>query len=402
MDLFPDQQHALDLAARSRLFILTGAAGTGKSTAVRAILDALSVPTERYFLAAPSGKAAKRLSEVSGRPAVTIHRLLKPIREGKHFVFTRGPDNRIPADLIVLDEVSMVDVSLMARFLEAVAPGTRLIFVGDPYQLPSVGPGNVLRDFLASGVIPAAELTIIKRQDEGLLIRNCHRIKSGEDIHVDNAKTGDFYFLEQDTEEAIQAKIVELTTKSLPASRGFDPMHDIQVISPFRERTTLSCKAINEKLQQALNTNPALDNCRFRLGDKVIQQKNDYENDIVNGDIGYVERIEQALRRIEVRFENPDRLVKLDLFQNHLELAYCLTIHKSQGSEWPAVIIPIHSTFGSLMLHRNLLYTAVSRAKKLCVIVGQREEIPKIVARAGQENRYTGLAGLLSRRDETP
>lgn len=396
MNLFPDQTKALDEVRKASVFVLTGGAGTGKSTTVRAVLDELIKPGQRYALAAPSGKAAKRLSEVTGRSATTIHRLLEPRRTDQGFVFTRGVGNPIEADLVVLDELSMVDVSLMARFLEAVEPGTRLILVGDPYQLPSVGPGNVLRDILLSQAIPSVELTIIKRQDEGLIIRNCHHIKNGEDIHVESERAQDFVFIPLAHEEDIQAKIVDLVSRTIPLNHKLDSLQDIQVISPFRERTLLSCKALNEKLQQALNPHPSLEGCRFRVGDKVIQQRNDYEQDIVNGDVGFVRAISKEERKITVRFENPERIVDLGLFENDLELAYCMTIHKSQGSEWPAVLVPIHSSFGPLMLHRNLLYTAVSRAKSLCILIGHRDEVRKIVRRPGQEKRFTGLAQLLN------
>lgn len=398
MNLFPDQAQALELARRSHVFILTGGAGTGKSTTVKAILDLLAKPGCRFSLAAPSGKAAKRLAEVTGRGASTIHRLLEPQKTPEGFVFTRDARRPIEADLIILDELSMVDVSLMARFLEAVNHDTRLVLVGDPYQLPSVGPGNVLRDLLESKIIPAAELTIIKRQDEGLIIKNCHRIKGGEDILVDNTSP-DFRFIALQDEEEIQSKIMDLAATVIPGSRKLDLLRDIQVISPLREKTLLSCKHLNEKLQRALNPAAPMESCRFKLGDKVIQMKNDYERGIVNGDVGYTRAIDKQERKIQVLFENPDRLVDLPLFENDLDLAYCMTIHKSQGSEWPVVIIPIHRAFGSLMLTRNLLYTAVSRAKQLCVLVGHREEVRKIVRRPGQERRFTGLSRLLNGKE---
>lgn len=392
--LFPDQQKALELAQTERVFILTGAAGTGKTWTVKSIIDDLSKEGP-VALAAPSGKAAKRLSELTGRSASTIHRLLEPQKIGDSFIFRKGLADPLEFHLIVLDETSMVDVSLLARFLEAVASGSRVIFVGDPFQLPSVGPGNVLKDLLESRTVPSVQLDIIKRQSEGLIIRNCHQIKDGKDIVVDNGSAKDFFFVPLASELDIQAKIVDLVARTLPTDHKLDSLQDVQVISPFRERTQLSCKALNHKLQQALNPQPPIEGCRFRVGDKVIQQRNDYDHDIVNGDIGYVLAIHKEDRKIAVRFENPERKVTLELFDNDLELAYAMTIHKSQGSEWPAVIIPIHSSFGSLMLHRNLLYTAVSRAKRLCILVGHRDEIPKIVRRGGQEKRFTALAQLL-------
>lgn len=395
MNLFPDQERALQMVAKEPASLLTGSAGTGKSTVVKSILEKLRKPGFRYALAAPSGKAARRLSEVTGQSASTIHRLLEPQKIGDRFVFTKGPNDPLEIDLLVIDEVSMVDIGLMASLLQAVARWTKLLLVGDPYQLSSVGPGNVLHDILASGAFPVTELDVIKRQNPGLLLKNCHRIKDGLDILVDNDPSCDFFFFSRQEEADIQKKVIDLVANSLPASKGYDRLRDIQVISPFRERTGLSCKVLNEKLQNVLNPNAAIEGCRFRPGDKIIQTKNNYELPALNGDMGFIKDIDKPGKKITVQFENPDRVITVPLHENDLELAYALTIHKSQGSEWPAVVIPMHRSFRSPLVTRNLLYTAVSRARDLCIMVGHREEIPSIVRKSEIGRRMTHLRQLL-------
>jgi exodeoxyribonuclease V alpha subunit len=391
--LADDQKEALSKAVSSGVFILTGAPGTGKTYTIKRIIS--SFPEARVALAAPTGKAAKRVYEQSGRLALTIHKLLEPQKVGGNFVFTRDAENPLEADLIVLDEVSMVDTPLMARFLEAVAPGTRLILVGDTYQLPSVGPGNILKDLIASGAIPSTELTIIKRQDEGLIIRNCHRIKNGEDIELGNSTARDFFVLKRDGEEEIRETILELVSRRFPESYHADPLKEVQVITPLREKTALSCKALNEEFQRRINPKPKLDGVRFKVGDKVIQTKNQYDLDIINGDIGYVRDIDGRDRTITVAFENPERVVQVPLHQNDLELAYAITCHKFQGSEARIIVVPIHRCLGPLIMQRQWLYTAVSRAREVCVLVGQREEIPKIIQRNAPQRRHTRLKEML-------
>ena len=289
----------------------------------------------------------------------------------------------------------MVDTPLMARFLEAVAPSTRLILVGDTYQLPSVGPGNILKDLIASRAVPATELTIIKRQDEGLIIRNCHRIKNGQDIELGHSTARDFFFLKRDDPEEIREAILDLVSRRFPESYKADPLREVQVITPLREKTALSSKALSEEFQRRINPKPKLDGVRFKVGDKVIQTKNQYDLDIINGDIGYVLDLNEKDRTLTVAFENPARVVELPLNQNDLELAYAITCHKFQGSEARIIVVPVHRSFGPLIFQRNWTYTAVSRAKEVCVLVGQREEFTKAIKRNHQQRRFTRLQELL-------
>ncbi len=391
--LAADQREALSKAVTSGVFILTGAPGTGKTYTIKRIIS--SFPEARVALAAPTGKAAKRIYEQSGRLAKTIHKLLEPQQVNGNFVFTRSAENPIEADLIILDEVSMVDTPLMARFLHAVAPNTRLVLVGDTYQLPSVGPGNILKDLIGSGAIPSTELTIIKRQDEGLIIRNCHRVKNGEDIELGNSTARDFFFLKREEHEEIRETILELVSRRFPESYHADPLREVQVITPLREKTGLSCKALNEEFQRRINPTPEIEGVRFKVGDKVIQTKNQYDLEIINGDIGYVRGLDKKARTITVAFENPERLVDLPLYENDLELAYAITCHKFQGSEARIIVIPIHRSFGPLIMQRNWIYTAVSRAREVCVLVGQRGEVPLIIHRNHQQRRFTRLQEML-------
>jgi len=390
--LAPDQQAALCGALECGVFILTGGPGTGKSYTIRRILD--SFPGTRVALCAPTGKAAKRMAELSGREAQTIHRLLEPIYQpGSGFVFQRGADNPIDVDVLVVDEVSMVDVGLMARLLEALPDRVRLILVGDADQLPAVGAGNVLGDLIASGQIPCSQLTEIKRQDAGLIVHNCHRIRRGEDLLVDNATSRDFFFSERASETQIRDEVIELVSKRLPERFGADPLRDIQVLVPRRRRTALSCDALNRDLQQHLNGSARRDGARFAVGDKVIQTRNTYELEIFNGDLGTVQSI--VGRTMLVRFESPERVVDLDLHRNDLELGYAVTVHKFQGSEARIVVIPIHSSAGPLLLQRAWLYTAVSRAREVCVLVGSRREARFAVRRDRGQRRFTLLESLL-------
>lgn len=390
--LAEDQVSALKKAVASGVFILTGAPGTGKTHLIKRLIN--SFPKRRIMLAAPTGKSAKRMFEQSGFRATTIHKLLDPQKVDDEFVFLRNHERPIEADVVIIDEMSMMDNWLMARFLEAIAPGTRLVMVGDTYQLPSVGPGNILKDLIASGAVPCEELTIIKRQDEGLIITNCHRIKAGMDaIERDDSK--DYFFCHKNDERSISETIMDLVVRRLPQAYKLDPLRDIQVITPLREKTALGCKALNLEFQKRLNKNPKLDKIKFKVGDKVIQTKNEYDQGIINGDIGYVLSIDLQRKEIVVEFESPKRVVELQLYGNDLMLAYAITCHKFQGSEAPIVVIPIHKCFGSLIFQRTWIYTAISRAKKVCVLVGQRRELSKAIKRNAVKKRITRLAEIL-------
>jgi ATP-dependent exoDNAse (exonuclease V) alpha subunit len=296
---------------------------------------------------------------------------------------------------IIVSNCSMIGTSLMASFFEAVPNNTKLIMIGDTHQLPSVNAGNVLRDMIASSVIPTIELTTIKRQDAGLIIKNCHKIKNGKNIDVDNSNSKDFFFLKRNEINCIQKDIIELISKRLPKAYDIDPLKEIQIISPLREKTILSCKALNKLCQEKLNPSPSIDKISFKKGDKVIQTKNNYDLDIVNGDIGFIQSINVKEQTIYVSFENLDNIIQIPLYDNNLQLAYSLTCHKVQGSEFRIVIIPIHKSFGPLIMQRNLVYTAISRAKEICIIVGQFNEISKIINRNQQQKRFTNLENFL-------
>jgi hypothetical protein len=388
--------------SQDSLYVTNHCILTHNTYSIKKIID--SFPSAHIALAAPTGKAAKRMSEQCNREATTIHRLLgaRPNDEDGEFEFEYGSNNPIPADLIVLDECSMLDTKLVASFLRAVAPSTRLILVGDFNQLPSVGAGNVLRNLIDSGTIPMVELTIIKRQDPGLIILNCHAIRNGKDITVDN-ESKDFFFLEREEAESVQNTIIDLVVNRLPKAYGVHPYRDIQVITALREKTILSCKVINEILQEKLNKNPILSFTKFRLDDKVIQLRNTVAYDIknhvpttlANGDIGYVKEIQYDVKKLVVEFEFPVRLVEISAKDNELDLAYALTVHKYQGSEAPIIVSPIHRSSGPLILQRNWLYTCISRAKSRCVLVGQRSEIPQIISRKNQQVRYSRLSEFL-------
>jgi exodeoxyribonuclease V alpha subunit len=397
-----DQVAAAKGAAESPVAIITGAPGVGKTFVIVRLVMMYQKAKLRVSLCAPTGKAARRMMDqledggLPGTRASTIHSLLGPHEQDGRFVFEHGESFPLSTDVVIVDETSMVDVSLMADLLRAVAPGTRLVLVGDTNQLPSVGPGRVLGDLIDSGVVPSFELTKIKRQDPGKIVTNCHAIKAGRDCAFENAAGDDMHFLERGDPAEARQTICDLVERRLPA-QGFDPMRDIQVMSPLREKTDLSCKAFNEILQKSLNSSPPEPKCRFKPGDKVIQTRNAVidEQPVVNGDIGFVRQITK--KHIEVAFESPERVVRITRRHNDLQLAYALTVHKLQGSEARAVVIPVHRCFGSRMMQRNLVYTAISRAKELCILVGQRSALSAAIRRNRHERRISRLVELLAR-----
>ncbi len=396
IQLAPSQRAAVDAAARHKVVVITGGPGVGKTTIVRAILNVLARSRLRVKLAAPTGRAAKRLSESTGLEATTLHRLLAfDPRQGR---FQLDSDTPLEADVVIVDEASMIDVPLGAALIAALPTAARLIVVGDSDQLPSVGPGALLRDLIDSGAIPTVRLNEIFRQaGASRIVLNAHRILTGEipesvDADLPNA---DFFVVPRRTPEEAAELVRELVVTRIPRRFGFDPKRDIQVLTPMH-RGPVGTTALNELLQAALNpSGPALESRgqKLRLGDKVMQTRNDYEREAFNGDIGAVSAVDIEARKLTVRFEQ--REVEYDdPGLASLTLAYATSIHKSQGSEYPAVVIPL-LTSHFVMLSRNLLYTAVTRAKKLCVLAADPRAIRMALAETRREERMTRLAERL-------
>jgi exodeoxyribonuclease V alpha subunit len=368
-ELAEEQRLAVERAARCPLLVVTGGPGVGKTTIVRAILSVFDRARLSTRLAAPTGRAAKRMSEATGREAATLHRLLE--FEPKTSTFKRNAEKPLEVDAVVVDESSMVDVRMADALTQAVADGTRLVLVGDVDQLPSVGPGSFLRDAIASGVVPCVRLVKIFRQAEkSLIVQNAHRINAGEAPHIPEAGAdADFFVIEKREPEEARRLIIELVTNRIPRKFGLDPVRDVQVLSPMN-RGPAGTVILNEELQAALNPNGksiVRGRTTFRVGDKVMQLKNDYDRIVWNGDVGVVASVDVEEEQVIVRFD--DREVLYDGGDlDELALAYACTIHKSQGSEYPAVVIPM-LTSHFVMLGKNLLYTAVTRGKRLVVLV---------------------------------
>ncbi len=404
------QREAVMEALSNGVTVITGGPGTGKTTIINCIIKLMEQQGMTVVLAAPTGRAAKRMTEATGREAKTIHRLLEYSYGNEGPYFQRDEDNPILADAVIIDEMSMVDILLMNHLLKAIVPGTRLILVGDVDQLPSVGPGNVLKDIIASGVIKVVRLTEIFRQaQESMIVLNAHRINQGLMPQL-NVKDGDFFFLRRETPHQILNTVLELICRRLPAFAYYNPLKDIQVLVPMR-KGDIGVNNLNVELQRVLNP-PSPDkqeklfrNTLFREGDKVMQIKNNYRTSwkrkvhgmvveegegVFNGDIGYIAAIDHEEQTMTVIFDD-DKEVVYDFSQlDELELAYAISIHKSQGSEFPVVIIPL--AWGPPMLMtRNLLYTAVTRAREMVVIVGRERAIEAMVRNDYVEKRYSGL-----------
>lgn len=398
----PNQRRAVSEAVRQGLLVITGGPGTGKTTIINCILSLLG---RNVLLAAPTGRATKRMSEATGHEAKTLHRLLE--FSGDEGKFQRDENNPLDCACVIVDEMSMVDVFLMRSLLRALKPGTKLILVGDADQLPSVGAGNVLGDILKSGVIPSVRLTDIFRQAaESLIVLNAHRINHGE-APILNRRDSDFFFERQPLAEDAAAAIVGLCARRLPAFLRTDfPARDIQVLSPTK-KSGAGVYQLNALLQQALNppapAKPELayGDITFRLGDKVMHVRNNYQlawvNDsgaegegVFNGDVGFVSRVDEQDKTVTVRYDD-ERSVEYDYQQlEELELAYCLSVHKSQGSEFPCVVMPVVGGPPRL-LTRNLFYTALTRARRLVVLVGREENIAQMVQNNLILRRYTTL-----------
>ncbi|TDU70859.1 exodeoxyribonuclease V alpha subunit [Prosthecobacter fusiformis] len=395
--LAESQQRAVKEALQNRCLIITGGPGVGKTTILRTILTILGRQKVKMTLAAPTGRAAKRLNESTGIEAKTLHRLLEYQGQG---TWGRHRGKPLTGDLFVVDECSMLDAPLMAQFLSALPEGAHLLLVGDADQLPSVGPGMVLNDLITSGKVPCVQLTEIFRQAAtSRIITSAHEINCGRVPDLKPQRDGDFFFLETQSPEETRDLIVQLAHQRLPAKYKFDPVQDIQVLTPMN-RHLLGTRSLNEALQSALNPPSDLKyelerfQTTFRVGDKVIQTHNNYDKEVFNGDIGHIVTIETEPLKMSVRFEG-DRLVEYEPGElDELQLAYALTIHKSQGSEFPCVIIPV-STQHYVLLERSLIYTAVTRARRLVILVGDPRALSLAVGRQESRKRWTGLQDLL-------
>lgn len=396
-DLAEDQQGALNIILRQRFSVLLGAAGTGKTTLLQTLLHNLDRAGQTYAMAAPTGKAAKRMEQATGVPARTIHRLLEAAHdyENNRFFFERNENNTLDEDWIIIDEASMIDVHLMQSLLRAIPKHhTRLLLVGDPWQLPSVGPGDVLRDLTnGHGLLPHVVLSTLKRQDPRLLLAaNCQRVRQGEMVHIDNEIAEDFFFADERDGAQIISEIVSIVAKRGPARWNVKPS-DIQVITALRERGDVSCAELNAALRAELNPNAAEIIKGFAPGDRVIQTKNDYRLGVMNGELGIVQKVERGLK---VKFDGIDSIVKIPPGQQRLELAWCITCHRAQGSEWDVVVIPIHKSSGALVPRRRWMYTALSRGKRATILVGNYDELQRTIARTQDTMRWTNLGRFLS------
>lgn len=416
----PRQRQAIEWAARYGLVILTGGPGTGKTTTVRGMLEFFDAVGLETVLAAPTGRAAKRLSELCGREAKTIHRLLEAGYRGAdpHAAFARNKENPLECDVVILDEVSMIDIVLMQALLEALRPETRLILVGDADQLPPVGPGNFLRDCIGSERIHTIELDEIFRQaQQSAIVRNAHAINHGE-MPVSGGHDGDFFIMKQRSADDVMATVVELCRKRLPDYYGFTP-DQIQVLTPSR-RQAAGTHQLNSLLQKALNPQePGKPEKRygdtvFRLGDRVMQVRNNYDivwekqddpdevgSGMFNGDVGRIVGISLSEESMLIQFDDKLAHYSFDML-SELELAYAMTVHKSQGSEFDAVIVALPNGIGRRLLTRNILYTAITRAKKLLVLVGDPAVTETMVNTNTRNRRYSALRARLIRSAKEP
>jgi exodeoxyribonuclease V alpha subunit len=396
-NLSDEQQAAINMALVHPVSILTGGPGTGKTTCLKALITTLEARHNTYALASPTGRAAKRLSEATGRSASTIHRLLEfsPVEGFKH-----NDENPLDLDFLVVDEASMLDLLLTNNLLKALRPGTHVLFVGDVDQLPSVGAGDVLRDMIRSRIAPVTRLnTIFRQAANSKIITNAHLINQGK-FPIFSQGSGDFFLFSAEDATAAADWIVEVVTERIPQKFGFNAIRDIQVLSPIY-RGPAGVTVLNDRLQEKVNP-PAsnkperrLYGTVFRLGDKVMQTQNNYDKDVYNGDIGFIRSMDLVEQSLTVDFYG--RSVTYDWSEaDELALAYVVSVHKAQGSEFPAVVMPI-VTQHYTMLQRNLLYTAVTRASKLCVLAGSRRAISMAVRNNKVANRFTALEWRLAR-----
>jgi exodeoxyribonuclease V alpha subunit len=389
--LSEEQQAAIETALAHPVSVLTGGPGTGKTTALNTLISILERTHKKYALASPTGRAAKRLSEATGRPASTIHRLLA-FSPGVGFEF--NADNPLDLDMLVVDEASMLDLLLTNHLLKAIQPGAHLLLVGDVDQLPSVGAGDVLRDLISSDLAPVTRLSVIFRQaSNSQIITNAHRINQGQ-MPVLRPDNRDFFLFPTESAEDAAGWVQDVVCERIPRRFGFNPRDEIQVIAPMY-RGAVGVDALNLRLQSVLNPpspakpERALFGQTFRVGDKVMQIQNNYDKEVFNGDIGRVSQLSLEDHTLTIDFEG--RKAVYDWLEaDQLVLAYAISVHKSQGSEFPVVVVPM-VTQHYLMLQRNLLYTAITRARKLCVLVGDRRAIRIAVSNNKVANRYTAL-----------
>lgn len=403
------QRAAISACLTGSVFILTGGPGTGKTTTLNGVIKILKAQKKRILLCAPTGRAAKRMSDLTGEPARTIHRLLEVDFTAKgELKFKRNETNPLPADVVIADEMSMVDALLMCSLVRAIKPTSKFIMVGDSNQLPSVGAGNVLKDLIASHYIPSVELKEIFRQAaQSLIVTNAHRIVNGEFPVLDD-RQNNFFFMNKSLESDIAELVIQLAKQRLPDTYGFSPIDDIQVLCPTKMGMA-GTKELNKQLQSALNP-PSQNKAElkffdviFRTGDKVMQTKNDYDvlwtknnekgSGIFNGDIGIIRSVDRFSQNVTIDFEGRVAIYTSEMLRR-LEHAYAITIHKSQGSEYDAVIIPI-TAFTHNLLYRNLLYTGVTRAKKMIIVIGTKELVKTMVDNNRKMLRYSLLRPLL-------
>ena len=409
LQLDPLQRRAVIQSVQNGVFLLTGGPGTGKTTTINMMIRYFLANGKNLALTAPTGRAAKRMSDLTGEPARTIHRLLEVDYTAKgELKFKRNETNPLPADVVIADEMSMVDALLMCSLVRAIKPTSKFIMVGDSNQLPSVGAGNVLKDLIASHYIPSVELKEIFRQAaQSLIVTNAHRIVKGEFPVLDD-RQNDFFFMNKPNESEIAGLVIQLTKQRLPDTYGFSPIDDIQVLCPTKMGAA-GTRELNKQLQLALNP-PSQNKAElkffdviFRTGDKVMQTKNDYDvlwtknnekgSGIFNGDIGIIRAVDRFSQNVTIDFEGRMAIYTSEMLRK-LEHAYAITIHKSQGSEYDAVIIPI-TGFTQNLLYRNLLYTGVTRAKKMIIVIGTKQLVKTMVDNDRKMLRYSLLRPLL-------